>query len=70
VTTQTITPRPTEHKITAHLHNTTHRHHLYTATAICFVEICLICSVEAIVVHLLVTIALFGRDAAEALLGE
>jgi len=56
--------------ITAHLHDKTHRHHLFTATVICMVEIGLILGVEAIAVHLLITLALFGRDAAESLLGE
>lgn len=70
MTTQTITARLNEQKITAHLHDKTHRHHLFTATAICMVETCLILGVEAVMVHLLVTFVLFGRDAAEALLSE
>lgn len=56
--------------ITTHLHDKTHRHHLVTAAVICMVEIGLILGVEAVMVHLMVTLALFGRDAAENLLGE
>jgi hypothetical protein len=56
--------------INAHLHDKTHRHHLFTAAVVCLVEIGLIVGVEAVAVHLLVTLALFGREAAETLLGE
>lgn len=56
--------------ITDHLHDKTHRHHLVTAIVICVVEIGLTLGVEAIVVHLMLTLALFGRDAVESLLGE
>jgi hypothetical protein len=70
VTTQKITARINEQTLTAHLHDKTHRRHLFTATAICLLEICLIMSVEAIMIHLMVAIVLYGRDAAEALLSE
>jgi hypothetical protein len=61
VTTQTIT---------TNLHDKTHRHHLFTAAVICIVEITLTLGVEAVMVHLLVSIALFGRDVSEILLGS
>lgn len=58
----------TTQTITTNLHDKTHRHHLFTAAVICALEIALTLGVETVVVHLLVTIAVFGRDVSEVLL--
>jgi hypothetical protein len=55
--------------INDHLHDKAHRHHLIAAALICLMEIGLIMGVDAVMVHLLVVVALFGRDATEILLG-
>lgn len=57
-------------RVRAHLHDKAHRRHLYIATIICLVEIAMIIHVEVIVVHLIATFALFGRDATGILLSD
>src|SRR5256885_999836 len=65
--TPTVT---TPHTITGHLHDRTHRHHLFTAVVILVVEIGLIIGVQAILIHLAVTVGLFAREATETLLRD
>lgn len=60
----------TTQTINAHLHDKTHRHHLITAAVICLAEIALILGVEVVMIHLLFAVGLFGRDAADILLGD
>jgi hypothetical protein len=57
-------------KITAHLHDKTHVHHLLTASVICVIEIGLTVGVEIVAIHVMIAIALFGRDAVEDLIGD
>ena len=56
--------------INANLHDKTHRHRLFTAVVLFLVEIGLIVGVEAAMIHLLITIAVFGDHLAETLLAE
>jgi len=52
----------------AHLHDREHVHHLWIAILICVLNVTMTVGVPILAIQLLVTVALFGRDAIDILL--
>jgi len=46
-----------------------HRHHLTVAVFLCLLELVVIISVEVLVIHILMALALFARDVIDGLFG-
>ncbi|ONH25183.1 hypothetical protein [Pseudofrankia asymbiotica] len=44
------------------------RHHLGVAALLCFLELLLLVSVEVLLIHVLMAVAIFGRDVVDACL--
>ena len=59
---------PEAHLMCAHLHDPGHIHHLWIAALILTLNVTLTIGVPILVIQLLVTIGLFGRDVADILL--
>lgn len=61
-------PLPRAHQVSAHLHDKSDLEHLFMALVICVIEITLTLGVEVIAVHLLLALAVCGRETAQILL--
>ncbi|WP_152991673.1 hypothetical protein [Frankia sp. R43] len=46
------------------------RHHLAVAALLCLLELLLLVSVEVLLIHILMAVAIFGRDVVDAFLRE